>query len=421
LVPDRGPLVATNGYITVTTESLIWDKGSVVLHVDTRFELLSGGVPVELIGRSDVDIKVREALREPSGVEHDVRLSTVEGERLSHMGGRPMPNLPKNVTSVTYEISAEAFRRIDLSENVFRHEPIGPDDPELPAYSDKLSLTVPILSPSRGDYCLAQPANVRDHVNGVVVSATAVVANQDITAIRLDADPGELRHTVHLGDGRRPPKVDIGRYVRLTDGTGRSYKLLGTLRPGYRNGHDQLRFPLTLKFEPLPADTTTMTLEVTDVVVRHDDRVGSNELDALSAVAKTDVRAANLQPGPAFPIGARLALGAHAVDLVSVENDGYMGTRFNIKPVAPASGGTLLDFATGVVERRGPAEGWRPFCDIRVLASGSVTGGKGGPHFRVEIPNGKVNPVTICLARPRVSVRGPWRLRLPLPRQRPHS
>jgi hypothetical protein len=225
--------------------------------------------------------------------------------------------------------------------------------------------------------------------HGIGVRLVGIALRDEETVVELDATWTRPIAAIH-GIGAMIQRQGDDRLV-LVDAQGRRYEedlsRETTRRPRDKGEHT------TAKFPRLPADATELTLIVPSVVVEESDAT------LEFAVPMDDSREVLFGPYP-----MRLGPASLTHDLIAPPGKPpEHGLRFVLGPLgwhedrrALRPMRILLDG----VEHKGFGWGWHPDPDMR--------------NFTVTLKPG-ASPRTVTLARPMVSIRGPWEIRFELP------
>jgi len=222
-------------------------------------------------------------------------------------------------------------------------------------------------------------------MHGVALRLVGIALSAEDTAVELDATWAPPIAAVH-GIGAMLQRQGDDRLV-LIDGQGRRYEeelsRESTQRPRDSASHTIAKFPR------LPADATELTLMVPSVVVEESDATLEFTLPI------TDPREVRFGPYP-----MRLGPASLVQDLLEPPGKppGY-GLRFVLGPLSWHKDRRALRpmrISLDGVEHKGFGWGWHPDPDMK--------------NFTVTLKPG-VSPKTVTLARPMVSIRGPWEIR----------
>jgi len=223
---------------------------------------------------------------------------------------------------------------------------------------------------------------------GISVRLVGIAVREEDTFVDIDATWTPPIAAIH-GIGGMMQRQGDDRLV-LIDRQGRRYdeelSRETTQRPFDKGEHT------TAKFPPLPADATELTLVVPSVVVEESD--ATLEFDLPVADAR------EIYFGP-YPM--RLGPASLVNDLLEPPGTppGY-GLRFVLGPTGWHENRRALRpmrISLDGVEHKGYGWGWHPEPDMR--------------NFTITLKPGAA-PKTVTLARPMVSIRGPWEIRFDL-------
>lgn len=221
--------------------------------------------------------------------------------------------------------------------------------------------------------------------HGITVRLVGIALRDEETVVEVDATWSPPIAAIH-GIGAMMQRQNNDRLV-LVDGDGRRYdEVLSretVQRPRANAAHT------TAKFPPLPADATELTLVVPSVVVEESDATLEFELPM------NDSREVRFGPYP-----MRLGPASVVHDLLEEPGKppGY-GVRFVLGPLGWHEDRRALRpmrISLDGVEHKGFGWGWHPDPDMR--------------NFTITLKP-RASPKTVTLARPMVSIRGPWEIR----------
>jgi hypothetical protein len=224
--------------------------------------------------------------------------------------------------------------------------------------------------------------------HGISVRLVGIAVRPEDTFVDIDATWTPPIAAIH-GIGAMMQRQGDDRLV-LIDGQGRRYEeelsRETTQRPFDKSEHT------TAKFPPLPVDAIELTLIVPSVVVEESDATLEFDLPV------TDAREVYFGPYP-----MRLGPANLVNDLLEPPGTppGY-GLRFVLGPTGWHEDRRALRpmrISLDGVEHKGYGWGWHPDPEMR--------------NFTVTLKPG-ASPKTVTLARPMVSIRGPWEIRFEL-------
>lgn len=221
--------------------------------------------------------------------------------------------------------------------------------------------------------------------HGITVRLVGIALRDEETVVEVDATWSPPIAAIH-GIGAMLQRQGDDRLV-LVDGQGRRYEeelsRESVQRPHGSGAHT------TAKFPPLPTDATELTLIVPSVVAEESDATFEFTLPV------TDSREVRFGPYP-----MRLGPATLVHDLLEAPGKppGY-GLRFVLGPLGWHEDRRALRpmrISLDGVEHKGFGWGWHPDPDMR--------------NFTVTLKPG-ASPSIVTLARPMVSIRGPWEIR----------
>ena len=271
-------------------------------------------------------------------------------------------------------------------------EPLGPDARRVVLEVDGAfgTWTVPVdvLAITDTGVALQKIVDRATTKHGITVRLVGIALREEDTTVEIDATSEPPIAAIH-GIGAMMQRQGDDR-LALVDRHGRRYdeelSRETTQRPFDKGEHT------TAKFPPLPIDATELTLIVPSVVVEESN--ATLEFDLPVA----DAREANFGPYP-----MRLGPANLVDDLLEPPGmpPGY-GLRFVLGPSGWHDDRRALRpmrISLDGVEHKQFGWGWHPDPDMR--------------NITVTLKPG-ASPKTVTLARPMVSIRGPWEIRFEL-------
>lgn len=247
------------------------------------------------------------------------------------------------------------------------------------------TVPVEVLPIAETGVAAQRPVDRATTKHGIAVRLIGIALGEEETMVELDATwipPIAAIHAIGAMQQRQG-----GDLLVLVDGQGRRYEeelsRETVQRPRGSAAHT------TAKFPPLPADATELTLIVPSVVAEESDATLEFELPIA------DSREVHFGP---YPVRLGPATLAHDLLEPPGQPPGY-GLRFVLGPLGWHKDRRAIRpmrISLDGVEHKGFGWGWHPDPDMR--------------NFTVTLKPGAL-PKTVTLARPMVSIRGPWEIR----------